>query len=86
MTFTRKYGPGGATAKREVDFVWQADIEKPCPIQVRLHCRSGQPLPSGPKSFVGSYRPSRAYIAHMGEFNTLNFKGTAVFVIPAWSV
>jgi len=73
-------------SKKEVDFIWQTDMEKPYPIEIKLHYTPREPLPSGLKSFVGSYRPSRAFIAHMGKFNTLDFKGTTIFVIPAWSV
>ncbi|MBW1781356.1 MAG: ATP-binding protein [Deltaproteobacteria bacterium] len=73
-------------SKKEVDFVWQEDVEKPYPIEVKSQYMPRQPLPSGLKSFIGSYGPSRAYIAHMGEFNMLDFKGTTIFVIPAWSV
>jgi len=73
-------------SKKEVDFVWQADMEKPCPIEVKLNYKPRQQLPSGLKGFVGSYGPSRAFIVHMGEFNKINFQETTIFAIPAWSI
>jgi predicted AAA+ superfamily ATPase len=73
-------------SKKEVDFVWQAGTEKPYPIEVKLHHAPRQSFPSGLKSFVGSYTPPRAFIVHTGQFNTIDFNQTRIFVIPAWAV
>jgi hypothetical protein len=61
-------------------------MEKPYPIEVKLHHAPRQSFPSGLKSFVGSYTPPRAFIVHTGQFNTIDFNQTRIFVIPAWAV
>ncbi|MBW2107571.1 MAG: ATP-binding protein [Deltaproteobacteria bacterium] len=73
-------------AKSEVDFVWQEDAQDICPIEVKLSHRRGQPVPSGLRSFVDRYHPSRAFIVHLGEFHHFRFKETDVCAMPAWAV
>ena len=73
-------------SKKEVDFIWQISIENPYPIEVKLQYPAKQRLPSGLKSFISLYAPARAFIIHTGGFNTFDFKGTRVFVVPAWAI
>lgn len=73
-------------AKNEVDFVWQKNINEVYPIEVKLNHSLKQPLPSGLKSFINSYQPSKGFIIHLGEFNLFNFKKTKIYLIPAWTV
>ncbi|HBF43514.1 MAG TPA: hypothetical protein DDW42_07790 [Desulfobacteraceae bacterium] len=73
-------------SKKEIDFIWQENNIKPYPIEVKLNFAEKSPIPSGLKSFISLYQPSKAYIIHMGEFNVLNFKKAKILVIPAWSI
>jgi len=73
-------------AKNEVDFIWQRNLSEVYPIEVKLNYSSKQPFPSGLKSFIGLYHPSRGFIIHRGEFDLLNFKKTKIYVIPAWTI
>jgi hypothetical protein len=73
-------------AKNEVDFIWQRNVKEPYPIEVKLNYSYKQPFPSGFKSFISLYRPSKGFIIHQGEFNLLNFKKTRIYVIPAWAI
>lgn len=72
-------------AKNEVDFIWQESINTYYPIEVKLNYSSKQILPSGFKSFVSLYKPSKGFIIHLGEFGFLNFKSTKIYLIPAWA-
>ncbi len=73
-------------AKNEVDFVWQENLDQAYPIEVKLNYLSKQPLPSGLKSFINLYQPSRAFIIHLGGFDFFDFRKTRVYLIPAWAV
>lgn len=73
-------------SKNEVDFVWQENIKEVYPIEVKLNYSLKQPIPSGLKSFIKSYQPSKGFIVHLGGFNLLNFKKTKIYLIPAWAV
>lgn len=73
-------------AKNEVDFIWRGNINESYPIEVKLNYSCKQPSPSGLKSFINSYHPSRGFIIHRGEFALLNFKKTKIYVIPAWAI
>jgi len=73
-------------AKNEVDFIWQRNLSEVYPIEVKLNYSCKQPFPSGLKSFISLYHPSRGFIIHRGEFDLLNFKKTKIYVIPAWTI
>lgn len=73
-------------ANNEVDFIWQEDINESYPVEVKLNYSLKQPLPSGLKSFINSYHPSKGFIIHIGEFSLLNFKKTKIYLIPAWTI
>ena len=73
-------------AKNEVDFIWQRNVSEVYPIEVKLNYSCKQPFPSGLKSFISLYQPSRGFIIHRGEFDLLNFKKTKIYVIPAWAI
>ncbi len=73
-------------AKNEVDFIWQENIKEPYPIEVKLNYLSKQTLPSGLKSFINLYQPTKGFIIHLGEFNLLSFKKTKIYLIPAWAI
>jgi len=73
-------------AKNEVDFIWQENLKEVYPIEVKLNYSLKQPLPSGLKSFINFYQPSKAFIIHLGEFNILKFKKTKIYLIPAWAI
>ena len=73
-------------AKNEVDFIWQENINEPYPIEVKLNYSHRQPLPSGLKSFINLYQPSKGFIIHTGDFNYLEFKKTKIYLIPAWAI
>lgn len=73
-------------AKNEVDFIWQENINEPYPIEVKLTYSHKQPLPSGLKSFINLYQPSKGFVIHLGEFSFLKFKKTKIYLIPAWAI
>lgn len=73
-------------AKSEVDFIWQRGVNEPYPIEVKSNYSCKQPFPSGLKSFISLYRPSRGFVIHQGGFDLLNFKKTKIYVIPAWAI
>ena len=73
-------------AKNEVDFIWQENLRKVYPVEVKLKYSSKQRLPAGLKSFINFYHPSKAFIVHLGEFASFDFKKTKIWVIPSWSV
>jgi len=73
-------------AKNECDFIYQANINEPYPIEVKTNYLRRQPFPSGLKSFINLYQPSRGFIIHLGEADLLSFKGTKIHVIPAWAI
>ena len=73
-------------AKNEVDFIWQENINEPYPIEVKLNYSHKQHLPSGLKSFINLYQPSKGFIVHTGEFSLLELKKTKIYLIPAWAI
>jgi hypothetical protein len=73
-------------AKNEVDFIWQENMNEPYPIEVKLDYSYRQALPSGLKSFINLYQPSKGFIIHLGEFHLINFKNTRIYIIPAWAI
>lgn len=73
-------------AKNECDFIWQENINEPYPIEVKTNYHRRQPFPPGLKSFINLYHPSRGFIIHLGEPGFLSFKGTNIYVIPAWAI
>ncbi len=73
-------------AKNEVDFIWQKNLNELYPIEVKLNYSPKQSLPSGLKSFINSYKPTKGFIIHLGGLNLLNFKKTKIYLIPAWAI
>lgn len=73
-------------SKNEVDFVWQDDWGKPCPIEVKSGYTRKQSLPSGLKAFIKKYNPSKAFIIMNREFDTLMYEKTKVILLPAWLI
>ena len=73
-------------AKNEVDFIWQEKINEPYPVEVKLNHSPRQPLPTGLKSFISMYHPVRGFIIHLGDFDFLSFKGTNIYIVPAWAI
>lgn len=72
--------------KSEVDFIWQKNINAPCPIEVKFNYVQKQPLPPGLRSFISIYHPARAFIIHLGGSHFRKFKDTKVYAIPAWAI
>lgn len=73
-------------AKNEVDFIWQEDLAKFYPIEVKSKFSSKRPFPSGLKNFIKNYKLEKAFIVHLGSFEKLDYQGTSVFLLPAWAV
>ncbi|MBC7333039.1 MAG: ATP-binding protein, partial [Actinobacteria bacterium] len=73
-------------SKNEVDFVWQDDWGKPCPIEVKSGYTRKQSLPSGLKAFIKKYNPSKAFIIMNREFDTLMYEKTKIILLPAWLI
>ncbi|MBC8199706.1 MAG: ATP-binding protein [Desulfobacteraceae bacterium] len=84
--FSQKIGFWRSQAKNEVDFIWQENINKPYPIEVKTNYSSRQPFPPGLKGFINLYQPSRGFIVHLGEPDFLSFKKTKIHVLPAWAI
>lgn len=72
--------------KNEVDFVWQENVDEHYPIEVKLNYSPRQPLPSGLRTFIGTYRPARAFVIHLGGFHFQRFQDTNIYAIPAWAI
>ncbi len=72
--------------KSEVDFIWQPELSKHFPVEVKFNYNPKQPLPIGLRSFLTAYRPERGYLVHLGEFHLRFFKGIQIFAIPGWTI
>lgn len=72
--------------KSEVDFVWQENINKPYPMEVKFNYSPKHPVPPGLKSFINVYQPARAFVIHLGNFHSRRFKQTDILAIPAWAI
>jgi len=73
-------------SRHEVDFIWEEQVNKPVPVEVKTLHRSGKPLPRGLKSFIRLYHPHREFIVHTVGFGRTSFEGTEIICLLAWSV
>lgn len=71
--------------KAEVDFVINTGLEV-IPVEVKYsHLKTPQTSRSF-KSFISKYKPSKAFIVHLGDFQKeVEFKGTKIYFIPYYS-
>ena len=72
--------------KSEVDFIWQENFNEPYPVEVKFNSVVKQSIPSGLRSFINAYQPSKAFIVHLGDFYMRKYKETIIYAIPAWAL
>ena len=67
--------------KAEVDFVIEAG-KKLIPAEVKYKHLKQDKVPAALRSFIGKYKPERAYIINLGLSKTLKINKTTLFFIP----
>jgi len=72
--------------KSEVDFIWQENFNEPYPLEVKFNSVVKHAVPSGLRSFIGTYQPTKAFIVHLGEFYMRKLKNTIIYAVPVWSI